>query len=209
MWSNAGWGGDGGWYLNKAAAGGATTTWNPADKNAGVTLSNGNLTAATSTTSIAVRAIASHSTGKFFDSTHLDVLANVNGTIGMANSSASLSNFIGSDANGLAYNPNNGGILVGGSNIAVIQTAVQGDTIDMAVDIGGQLVWFRTTGGNWNNDPTANPATGVNGISYAASGLGAGPYFPAWAGFSSLDVVTANFGASAYSFAAPSGFSNW
>lgn len=191
------------------AAAPSTTTWNPADKNAGITLSNGNLTATTNASAISVRGIASHSTGKFYYSIHIDALTNVNYLIGMGNASMSLSSFVGADANGISLNTGNGQILVSSASIAVIQTAAQGDTVDMAVDIGGQLIWFRTNGGNWNNSGTANPATGVGGISYAASGLGAGPYFPAWAGFGSADAITANFGASAYAFAAPAGFGNW
>jgi hypothetical protein len=190
-----------------AAGGGVvTTTWNPADKNANVTLSNGNLTATDTSGTSPVRAIASHSTGKFYYSVHLDALAG-NGTTGIANSAATLGNFVGSDNNGVAYNPSGGSVLANSAALATIQTSVQGNTVDVAVDIGGQLIWFRTNGGNWNNSGTANPATGTGGISFAS--VAAGPYFPAWAGFAASDAVTANFGAAAYTFAAPAGFGNW
>ena len=85
----------------------------------------------------------------------------------------------------------------------------QGDTIALAVDVTNRLIWFRVVSGTpglWNGDGTANPATGVNGISlisgslipYVVTGTGAGNAF------------TANFGGSAFTGTVPSGFtSGW
>ena len=58
---------------------------------------------------------------------------------------------------------------------------------------------------DWNNSGTANPATGVGGIS---SGV-AGPYYASASSSSASTSYTANFGASAFSFTMPSGFTSW
>lgn len=207
-WSNAGWlGDDSGWYLNKVASGGSTTTWNPADKNASITLSGGNLTASgTSASRAALRAIASHSTGKFYYEVVVSASPNIaNTNAGIATAAANLATYISVDTTGVAYfEPV---IFFNNGVIASIQSAALGDTICIAVDLGAQFIWVRTNGGNWNNDPAANPATGTNGTSFA--GIAAGPYFPAATLDSTTDVMTANFGATAYAQTVPSGFGNW
>lgn len=208
-WSNAGWlSDDGGWYKNAVVAA-ATTTWNPADKNAGITLSNGNLTATNPATStfISARAIASHSTGKYYYELHSDVQNTFNFP-GVGNATGPLSNFAGSDANSVGWVAN-GNVFINNVAVTGIQTFVQGDTCCIAVDLGNSKIWFRTNGGNWNNDVIANqnPATNTGGISI--SGLAAGPYFPMLTQHDPLDKNTANFGATAYAQTAPSGFGNW
>jgi hypothetical protein len=69
------------------------------------------------------------------------------------------------------------------------------------------LGWMRKGSGNWNGDATANPATGVGGVI-----IQSGSFDPA-VGFASSSsangAYTADFGATAYANAAPSGFGNW
>ena len=83
------------------------------------------------------------------------------------------------------------------------------------VDLGRsvQYAWDPQTQ-KWNNDVSANqnPATDTGGRSL--SGLNAGPYYPAWAGFDANTRITANFGAftsAQYpsSPSLPSGYSWW
>ena len=95
----------------------------------------------------------------------------------------------------------NGGSLFGG-----MPTYVSGDVIDMAVDITNRLIWFRKNGGNWNNSGTADPATGAGGVTYAAI---TGAVFAAIETRTAGMTVTANFGATAYGYAAPTGNSDW
>lgn len=68
--------------------------------------------------------------------------------------------------------------------------------------------WVAIDGGDWNNDPTADPATGVGGTDLGVlDGL---PLFPTIGGSSfGPGAQTANFGASAFSFVVPSGFTGW
>jgi len=82
-------------------------TWNPADKAAGIVLSNGDLNAGNTIASwAAARAAASASTGKrYFE---LEVMAGGAGTIevGLGTSAATLVDFVGKDIYGYAFRSN-------------------------------------------------------------------------------------------------------
>ena len=45
-----------------------------------------------------------------------------------------------------------------------LPTWISGDTVDIAIS-HGQYWWIRVNGGNWNNNPSANPATLNGGLS--------------------------------------------
>ena len=188
----------------------ATTTWNPSDKAAPIVLSGGNLTATWTSGSgfDAVRAIASHSTGKFYCE-FTNVLNNSAIVLGIENASQSLTGPVGDGTAGVQYNPFNGQIVSNFTIVSTIQTSANGDVICMAVDLGATLIWIRTNGGNWNNSGAADPATGAGGASFSA--ITSPPYYPAWAGHDGPpnDAVTANFGGSAYAQSVPAGFGNW
>lgn len=199
--SNVGEGGFGG-----AAA--SFTTWNPADKSANLTLSGGNLTVTYTGSSgqSAVRSVASHSSGKLYYEHKITNGTAATDTTGIANSTAVLSNFVGSNLNGCGV-AGDGHVYINGSAVATIQTWANGDTISIAVDIGGQLIWFRTNAGNWNNNVSNDPATGVGGISIST--LNAGPYFAAVGQAAATAAGTSDFGATAYAQSVPSGYGNW
>jgi hypothetical protein len=63
---------------------------------------------------------------------------------------------------------------------SLIETWTAGSVVDVAVDLGGAVIWFRVSGGNWNNSGTANPATGTGGVSLSTmTGVGSTAYYPA------------------------------
>jgi hypothetical protein len=62
----------------------------------------------------------------------------------------------------------NGGVYQGG-----LETWGNNDIIDIVVDNNTNDLWVRVNGGNWNNNPEANPATGSNGIETIG-----GPFYP-------------------------------
>lgn len=62
--------------------------------------------------------------------------------------------------------------------------------------------WVRLNGGDWNGNPSADPATDVGGISLA--GVGSATMYPIVQG--SQNTVVANFGASGFAGTPPSGF---
>jgi hypothetical protein len=181
----------------------ANTTWNPADIAAGMVLSGGNLTASNTGNFTGVRAVKGWNAGKYYF--EFTVTAMTSGYIGLAKSTNDLtsggtSGAVGvnssgvMDVNGVTPGPTIGGISGGA-------------VIGIAIDITGNLVWFRNgAAGSWNATSGAanNPATGVGGVSISAI---AGTLFP-WfiAVFAPSQSVTANFGDSAFSGAVPSGY---
>lgn len=150
------------------------TTYNPADKNAAITLTGGNLVATgNSASNGGVRGTTSHASGKVMLSfTNVNLSGNSLDYVGVG---------IAADTLGLAS----------GSQIQVIVidsgTAFTGDgsaastfpdfgtlstncTIDLCLDLGAQLFWFRINGGNWNNFAPDDPATGTGGHAIRSPG---------------------------------------
>ena len=96
----------------------------------------------------------------------------------------------------------------GGNSGYGLGTAVTGNIYGISVDLNARLFWMRKNNGLWNGNATADPATGVNGISIA-SGTWA-PYLHfGGSGGVATDQYTGNFGQAAYSGTMPSGFTNW
>ncbi|MGY3443706.1 hypothetical protein [Bradyrhizobium sp. USDA 4473] len=83
-------------------------------------------------------------------------------------------------------------------------TISDGDVIGIAVDLDNRKIWFKnlTAGGLWNGSvAVGDPATNHNGVSIPSGAL-----IPAVGFGLSNDVLTANFGASAFVGTVPSGF---
>lgn len=186
----------------------ATTTWNASDKNALVTLTNNNLTAdalSSSGSYVAVRAGASKLAGKYyFEGRYPSDIVTANQLVGIGSATASLSQYLGQSAQS--------GGLDGAGNIQGIGAGTDGDPnlgdiISVAVDCDNKRIWFRVNGGIWNGSAGNNPTTNVGGKSFAGF---TGPVFPMWNGGFSHGVFIVNFGATAFAYAVPSGFtSGW
>jgi hypothetical protein len=161
-------------------------TWNPADKAAGVTLSNGNLTAASSLG--AVRATFGKSSGKWY----WEVLTQaVGGDIGIANGTSTIASYCGQQANQWGYD-NDGKIYSGGTGGAYGATYTNGARIGIALDLdGGTCTWYK------------------NGVSQGAKTIsfGGAVIYPCVGSGTSGKQWTANFGASAFTYSVPSGYS--
>lgn len=189
------------------ACGGAApsgVTWNPLDKGAGINLTNGNLTAAISTavTQMA-RATTSETTGTWCWQQTATTAANSG--FGLANATASVSSFLGSDTNSLAFYPN-GAIFFNNGTVATIQTFTTGSVVTVAWDVPHTKIWFRTDSGLWNNSGTDDPATNTGGFNYIASGPLNGTLFPSVSLNANGDQNTVNFGQGTFAPACPSGF---
>jgi hypothetical protein len=185
------------------------TTWNPSDKHADITLSGGDLIATQTTTGNYrnVRSILGHNTGKKYFECRLNAATSPADVIviGLGTGSASLSTFIstsggssyssGLAADGFAYNGPSGGIGVDtGKPISVAEWA------GIAVDFAANKAWVRDATG-WAGDPvagTGNSFTLPGNLLHAMVG-----------GFTTGDQIEANFGASAFAYAVPSGFAAW
>jgi hypothetical protein len=186
----------------------AFSSWNPADK-ATVTLTNSNLTATcTSSAPSGVRSVASKTSGKYyFEITTGATWAGSGSSLGLATASFA---FGAGNQSGFAgvvrAIGSNGGIYIDGTHSGVsLGVITSSQLICFAVDLSAGLFWARSgAAGNWNNNASNNPATGVGGLSLGA--MSGSALFVAFGSQSNNDVCTANLGASAFSGAVPSGF---
>lgn len=151
------------------------TTFNPADINANIALSGGNLiaTGLNASNGGARGTGPGHSAGKLLlrytsvnlvdglDYLGIGTLAD---TLGLASGQQVQAIII---QQGTQFSGDGaGGVLSYGGFTSV----PLGDTVDLAVDITGLLMWFRLNGGNWNNNGSANPGTGTLGNPMKAGG---------------------------------------
>jgi hypothetical protein len=141
-----------------------------------------------------------------------------------------LTNYVGNDQNSVGFSTplttfttvgglgQNGAIMNFGGQIwaAGAYTGITfgaratGDVIGIALDLDNRQSWFRIApSGPWNNSGGANPATNTGGVAVWAGAML--PYctfggLPGVAG----NIITANFGASAFTGTVPAGFtSGW
>lgn len=179
------------------ASSAVATTWNPADKQTNLALSNGNLTTSgvsnPFTDFINVRSTTSKTSGKWYYEINCP---NINGgnLFGVANASSSL-----------VGNNNGDGTCWRASSNAT-------GTYGVAVDATARKLWIAKAnnysaglaGGVFDGNPAAG--TGGKDISDVTGALFAmiGPY-----GANPADDATSNFGASTGAYSPPSGFSWW
>lgn len=176
------------------------STFNPSDKGANISLSLGDLKATGGIAAWqAVRSTVSVSSGKWYWEYTITSAPTDSRLHGIALSTATLSGFLGSDANGWGYYGPTGVKYNNGASTAYGASYVTGDIIGVALDMDNGRVFFSKNG-TWQNsgDPAAGTGFAFNGLT--------GSMFAAV----SLDVinesVTANFGASALNSTPPSGY---
>jgi hypothetical protein len=83
------------------------------------------------------------------------------GLTGM-NYSGPFNGYPGNDTNSIGFSDGGSYFYNGASVQSGLPTWTSGDIIDIAIS-SGQSWWIRVNGGNWNNNPAANPTTGANG----------------------------------------------
>ncbi|MBN8991660.1 MAG: hypothetical protein J0H42_25765 [Rhizobiales bacterium] len=200
-----------GMIIEKAAAVGTATTWNPSDKSSSASLSGGNLIL-TSTTSAwsGVRSVTSHFAGKFYCEVTCGGTALPAYTFfGVANAGANLDSYLSVDP-GAAVLTGNNGFYCNGVSMGVTDGISGTQTAGMAVDFGAKKLWFWNSDTlHWNADVIGNqnPALGIGGLDFSA--IGSGPWFIVAQVHEAGDVFAANFGASAFAIGTPpSGFGN-
>lgn len=179
------------------------TTLNPADMASDVTLSGGNLIADFGVASWqAVRAIAPKSAGKFyFEVKVLAVGASTARGAGILQAGHTLTGYIGSQATGWGhlsdgYRTNSGYTIYGDA------WESQNDVLMVAVDLDAGKIWFGKNG-TWI--ASGNPAAGANAAFTNVSGT----VYPAVCAKNENARLGLNFGASAFAYSPPSGFTGW
>ena len=172
-------------------------TWNPSDKAAGITLSGGNLTSAGTGSGVEmVRATVVLSGLKYWEITATTIGSS---RTGFAKSAESLSNYMGTTTD--SYGKAEDNVYWYNNTPSYTGTAIaNGDTIMVAVNTSTGNAWWGRNG-TWDN--SGNPATGANP---AFTGI-SGSFYPAFQSGYSAATMTANFGATAFTYTPPSGFS--
>ena len=189
------------------------TTWNPSDKSAAFTLSSGNLRAAAGGTgNIGVRANAVTAIGKwYFEFTVHANYDNYYDGCGVVLLTQALNNAYA--GTGGAILTNNTRIIVNAvdSGVNLTSLVAVNDVISCAVDLDNQRIWYRKNGGVWTTSGgTGNPATNTGGVDISGAGSIAGGVCAPYVASSTNTIdITADFGATSYSYSAPAGFSNW
>lgn len=187
-------------------------TWDIATVTA-VTLSGSNLVATnTGTTSTDQGAKAAVASGKasgkyYFETTWSASTGGANNGIGVGTVS---STYIGMGNTGGVTGVTAfflGSVWSNGSNVLSLGGGWSvGQVAAVAVDLDNRKIWFRLApSGNWNNNATYNPATNVGGLTIPAGTMVPFVVFGG-SGGAVNNVVTANFGLSAFTGAVPSGF---
>ena len=196
-------------FYSTESAAAAPTSWNAADKSANAVIGGtGNLTASASAGgNTGVRSTNPLSTGKVYFEIKINNTASSGCSSGFAKGGVAPDQITGNAAlggavviwaNGNIAAPNPTGISLG----AFANTNV----LCVAVDIDAKLVWFRKNAGIWNNSGTANPATATGGISTSTLPT---PYYGFTGTANGTESSTANFGATTFAQAIPSGFVAW
>jgi hypothetical protein len=176
-----------------------------------VTLSGGNLVATNTGTTSAdqgahVAAASGKTSGKYyFEGTITTLTGGGNMGVGVGTPASTYSAMGGSAVVGvLLYR---GGTIYsnGGASGQSLPVWTAGNIFGIAIDLNNSKAWFRSGAGNWNNQPTHDPVTNVGGITIPAGTMVPFVTFGGGAGAAN-NVITANFGASAFSGTVPSGF---
>lgn len=175
-------------------------TWNPDDKSSYISLSNGNLTALSSTIPMpVVRATISQSTGKHY----WEITRNTTGAdidLGVYDDNAELIGGITDTPHAHLWRINNGIYYFSVNSYSVGHTAssAANDVLMFAADFDNNKIWFGKNG-TWNEgDPATN--TGYSLLLHTDIS-----YFPT-ACIGNSQQITANFGAAAFAYTPPDGF---
>jgi hypothetical protein len=180
--------------------------WDPCNLGRGLTPSLFTVSGTNDVTCVAANtsphdqtAVSGASSGSNYFEVTLNGSTNWNATVdpGVGVEGASGANACGWAPDG-TITSNAGGTLLSGFTFP-------SNTQTIGVAFTATEIWFRnaSTGGNWNNSGTANPATGTGGLS-----LTTGTYYPAVLGGSGATGYggTLNTGTSSFVGALPSGF---
>jgi hypothetical protein len=171
-------------------------TLSATDKSSGITLTNGNLTATTTGTTLqGIRASRHLATGaKVYWEAHPDVNASDN-AVAIANAGGDLTTTLWKNGTPNAAEWWGADVYYNGvfQNVGPVSSAWQ----RYAYDDTAKKWWVGDSTGWLNGDPAA----GTSGLSVS----GIGTVFAAWQGDNG-DKVTFNFGDSAFQYTLPSGF---
>jgi hypothetical protein len=180
-----------------------SNTWNPADFN-NATFSNANLTVTSGGANSGARGTVPYSSGKYY--WEYTFVTGTTPIAGICTASAVMSTVWSTGTQAAQVLKSTGGLYVNGANVATLGAISNGGIAGVALDVPNALIWFRIApSGNWNNSGTANPATGVGGLSISAL---TGALYVLFGSGTSSDQITLNSGGTSFTGAVPSGFTS-
>ncbi len=193
----------------------ANTTWNPSDKTANITLSNGNLTAAgTNSSDGGVRGTTSKSAGLvYFEILLGGTVAGGDTGVGICTGAATLTAVANTASAAAILYLITPGIWFNGSFSAAtgFTNFVATDVVQVAINFTTSRMWWRKNDtGSWygGTGTPGDPAAGTNGLNISALFPGSAA-FPVFTANSSTPTGTIRLSQAQFSFSPPSGFSPW
>jgi hypothetical protein len=185
----------------------ATTTYD-GTPSAGIVRSNGNLTVTHGTTNngVGVTSTAFLTAGKFYFEDTVQVSTFGGNHLGLYQSGTFASAVTTGKATAVVVGASSNIYTNGANTTKNLGTTAVGDVFGFAIDLTSRLAWICRNNGLWNADATADPVTGVGGVTIATGSFT--PYV-AFTNGAATNAFTGNFGQTAYANAAPSGFGFW
>lgn len=160
-----------------------------------------------------VRSTLPNTTGKFYVELLCVALDSSNGWIaGITNASGPLQNFAGADNNSAGFQAQQSFWKNNTQTVSALPSALTATHIlGLAIDLVNNRIWGRVDNGAWSTTGgTGDPAANTGGLDI--SSINTGGVYMAFSPddvASTFDKVTANFGASAFTYTAPTGFVSW
>lgn len=184
------------------------SAWNPADKSTSVTLSNNNLTAAlNSPVAPGVRGNTARSGGKYYMEFTCNGVSDTSYAIGFATTVFAFGGGPAPSSTEYITYTKDGRVHYNSGVASTIQVFAATNVVGVALDFSNNAVWFRTAGGNWNNNAAYNPSTNTGGIAVPLTT--AKTLFPLFIADNTADSCILNAGGQAFANAVPSGFLPW
>lgn len=187
----------------------AFTTWNPADKSANITLSNGDLTASTTSSNSSLRSIDPVPAGSKIYLELTSTAGGTNSAFGPANATHSLASLIGTDFNDDAVGLRGTDGSVFSLNVNVnsgyaSNWITSSTVVGMAWDMVLGAIWFSLDG-VWQDGATIGEieAGTTTNAAYVDPLLQNSMFI---GGSINNATITANFGATAFAGTVPTGF---
>ena len=183
--------------------------WDSAKTATEIVLSNGNLTATKNAPSVWKSTLAGlgHTSGKKYWEYTIDVHpTSQHQMIGAQGDSVSLDfeTFVGATGSSFGWQSNKsagqGDLRRNGTQIDLLFGEYDtGDIVMVAFDIDNGNAWLGKNGTWVQGDPGTATSPPVTGLS-------AGKWYAGWSGFSATNEATVNFGATAFTYTIPTGY---
>jgi hypothetical protein len=194
------------WFGDVNLSASARYMFNGNDQSASLSLTNGNLSVASTADNInaAVRSV-SIASGVWYLEFNIGPGAQ---SVGLANPSKAIDDTSGLRSSGNALVYGSDGSVYYNQPQALDQTLMpftEGDVVGIAWNTASKKVWFRVNNSPWDNNVNDDPETNTGGFDITSM-LATPPLCAFWSTADAGSRATINFGASAFLYSPPTGF---